>query len=85
MPFPALYTGMKLQDGQAKINCIQIRRSGEANRIRSVAKFIGDSVKTLKLYAYSVYFSDGTEWGDKDATKSTILNNGAAFEVPGQS
>lgn len=48
-------------------------------------QFIEDSVKTLKLYVYSVYFSDGTEWGDKDATKSTILNNGALIEVSGQS
>lgn len=48
-------------------------------------QFIEDSVKTLKLYVYSVYFSDGTEWGNKDATKSTILSNGASIEVSGQS
>lgn len=48
-------------------------------------QFIEDSVKTLKLYVYSVYFADGTEWGDKDATKSTILSNGALIEVSGQS
>ncbi len=47
--------------------------------------FIEDSIKTVKLYVYSVYFSDGTEWGDKDATKSTILSNGAIIEVSGQS
>ncbi|HIZ56646.1 MAG TPA: zinc ribbon domain-containing protein [Firmicutes bacterium] len=47
--------------------------------------FIENSIKTLKLYVYSVYFADGTEWGDKDATKSTILNNGALIEVSGQS
>ena len=48
-------------------------------------QFIEDSVKTVKLYVYSVYFSDGSEWGDKDATKSTIINNGALIEVSGQS
>ena len=47
--------------------------------------FIEQSIKTLKLYVYSVYFADGTEWGDKDATKSTILSNGALIEVSGQS
>lgn len=48
-------------------------------------QLIEDSVKTVKLYVYSVYFSDGTEWGNKDATKSTILDNGAIIEVSGES
>ena len=48
-------------------------------------QFIEDSVKTVKLYVYSVYFSDGSEWGDKDATQSTIIKNGAIIEVFGQS
>lgn len=43
--------------------------------------FIEDSIKTVKLYVYSVYFADGTEWGDKDATTSTILKNGAEISV----
>ncbi len=47
--------------------------------------FIESSIKTMKLYVYSVYFSDGSEWGDKDATKSTILSKGAAIEVLGES
>ena len=48
-------------------------------------QFIEDSVKTVKLYIYSVYFADGTEWGNKDATKSTILENGIPVEVYGES
>jgi hypothetical protein len=48
-------------------------------------QFIEDSVKTVKLYVYSVYYADGTEWGNKDATKSVILENGAEIEVSGQS
>lgn len=48
-------------------------------------QFIEDSVKTLKLYVYSVYFADGSEWGNKDAGKSTILKNGAQIEVSGES
>ena len=47
--------------------------------------FIEDSVKTVKLYVYSVYFSDGSEWGNKDASKSTILEYGAVIEVLGES
>lgn len=35
-------------------------------------QFIEASVKTVKLYVYSVYFSDGTEWGNRNATTSEI-------------
>lgn len=45
--------------------------------------FIESSIKTAKLYVYSVYFADGTEWGNKDATKSTILEEGLLIEVSG--
>ena len=48
-------------------------------------QFIEDSVKTVKLYVYSVYYADGTEWGNRDATKSTILKQGALIEVSGNS
>ena len=48
-------------------------------------QFIEDSVKTVKLYVYSVYFTDGTEWGDKEATKSTAIESGMPVEVSGQS
>ena len=44
-------------------------------------QLIEDSVKTVKLYLYSVYFSDGTEWGDKDATTSKILDEAPTIEV----
>lgn len=47
--------------------------------------FIEDSIKTMKLYVYSVYFADGTEWGDKDASESTILKKGIPIEVSGES
>ncbi len=48
-------------------------------------QFIEDSVKSGKLYVYSVYFEDGTEWGDKNATKSTILKNALVIDVDGES
>jgi len=44
-------------------------------------QFIEDSVKSVKLYVYSVYFADGTEWGDKDATKSEILKYASLIKV----
>lgn len=48
-------------------------------------QFIEDSVKKGKLYIYSVYFADGTEWGNKDATKSVIMKNGVSVPVEGVS
>ena len=50
-----------------------------------VYSFIEDSVKTVKLYVYSVYFDDGTEWGNREATKTQILSNGRLIEVSGNS
>lgn len=57
--------------------------AGNSNSIEY--QFIEDSVKKGKLYVYSVYFADGTEWGNKDATKSTILKKGACITVDGVS
>ena len=48
-------------------------------------QFLDNEVKSVKLYVYSVYFSDGTEWGDKEATKSTIMKKGLEVEVSGVS
>ena len=44
-------------------------------------QLIEQSVHTVTLYVYSVYFSDGTEWGDKDATTSKILKGAPTIEV----
>ena len=46
-------------------------------------QFLDNHVKSIKLYVYSVYFSDGTEWGDKDATKSVVMKKGMQIEVSG--
>ncbi len=48
-------------------------------------QFLDNNVKTVKLYVYSVYFSDGAEWGDREATKSVILKNGMEVIVDGRS
>lgn len=48
-------------------------------------QFLDDNVKTVKLYVYSVYYSDGSEWGDKNATRATILDSGMLIEVAGES
>ncbi len=57
--------------------------AGESTSI--TYQFIEDSIKKGNLYVYSVYYSDGTEWGDREATKSTILQNGMMIEVSGES
>lgn len=43
--------------------------------------FIDQQMKSVKLYVYSVYFDDGSEWGDKDATRSEILKYGKQIEA----
>ena len=50
-----------------------------------VWQLLDTDVKTVKLFVYSVYFSDGTEWGDRNATKTTILKNAPEIEVTGVS
>ena len=47
-------------------------------------QFIEDSVKTVRLYVYSVYFTDGTEWGDRNATEKTILSEAVEIPVDGE-
>lgn len=48
-------------------------------------QFLDQNVKTVKLYVYSVFFSDGTEWGNKDAGKYTITENALPITVTGVS
>lgn len=58
----------------------------EAGASTSISyQLIEDNVKTVRLYIYSVFFSDGTEWGNREATKSTILKQGMLVDVSGQS
>lgn len=39
-------------------------------------QLIDQEVKSGKLYVYSVYFADGTEWGDRNATETNIKKHG---------
>jgi len=44
-------------------------------------QLIEESVKSVKLFMYSVYYEDGTEWGDRNANKKTILASAPVIEV----
>ena len=44
-------------------------------------QLIENSVKSVKLYLYSVYYEDGTEWGDRNASKKKILEGAPVIEV----
>ena len=46
--------------------------AGESTSI--TYQFIEDTVKTVELYVYSVYFSDGSEWGNRNASTREIKN-----------
>lgn len=64
---------------QSKLYTDEPISAGETNTVSF--QLLEQSVKTVKLYVYSVYFADGTEWGDKDATTSKILNGAPTIEV----
>jgi len=54
-------------------NRLQCDTTIPANGAETFAwQMVEDSIKSGDLYVYSVYFSDGTEWGDRNASISTI-------------
>ena len=42
---------------------------------------LDSEIKSGDVYVYSVYFSDGSEWGDKDASVSNIKKYGYKTKV----
>lgn len=58
-------------------------KSGNSDTISY--QFIDNKVKKVELYVYSVYFADGSEWGDKEAGKSSILEKSYKIDVAGLS
>lgn len=55
--------------------------SGESDT--TTYQLLDNQVKTVKLYVYSVYFEDGTEWGNREATKTMIKENAKEIAVDG--
>ena len=43
--------------------------------------FLLQNIKKVKLFVYSVYNEDGTEWGDKEASRSEIIQYGKPIEA----
>ncbi len=46
-------------------------------------QLLDQEVKSGELYVYSVYFTDGSEWGDKDASLTKIKKYGVKLSVEG--
>lgn len=44
-------------------------------------QLLDTKVKTVKLYLFSVYFEDGTQWGDKEADREDIIAKGQSITV----
>lgn len=44
-------------------------------------QLLDTKVKTVKLYLFSVYFEDGTQWGDKEADREDIITKGQPITV----
>ena len=64
---------------QEKLSTDTTLSAGSSNTISW--QLLEQSTYDVDLYIYSVYFSDGTEWGNRKASKSTILKEGVPVEV----
>ncbi len=53
--------------------------AGDSERL--VYRFMDRKTKSADVYIYSVRFSDGTQWGDRNAEKETILNYAARMQA----
>lgn len=53
--------------------------TGESTKVSF--QLIDEEVKTVKLYVYSVYYEDGTEWGDRNADEKDIIAGAPVIEV----
>ena len=49
--------------------------------VLSFGPFMEQSMKSVKLYVYSIYFEDGSEWGDREATRQEILKYGKLIDA----
>ena len=50
-------------------------------KVLNYGPFMNQSMKSVKLYVYSIYFEDGSEWGDREATRQEILKYGKLIEA----
>lgn len=65
---------------QERLQTDDIIRKGVQKQIH-YGPFILANIKSVKLYVYSVYYTDGTHWGNKDASRSEILRNAKRIEA----
>ena len=64
------------------INDLYTDETISANGTASRAwQMLDSEIKSGDVYVYSVYFSDGSEWGDKDASVSNIKKYGYKTKV----
>ncbi len=67
-----IFTSNRLSDDEG------IKAKGSSTR---AWQLLDDGVKTGELYLYSVYFADGSEWGDKEASVTNIKKYGLKVNV----
>ncbi len=65
---------------QKKLHTDDLIAAGSSEQL-NYGPFLDQKMKSVKLYVYSVYYADGSEWGDKDATRSEILKYGKQIEA----
>lgn len=65
---------------QERLHTDDLIRAGGHENMR-FGPFLLSNIKSVKLYVYSVYYTDGSSWGDKDATRSQILRHAKRIEA----
>lgn len=65
---------------QKKLYTDDLIPSGKSKTL-TFGPFLLSNIKSVKLYVYSVYYDDGTEWGDKEAISSEILKFAKPIEA----
>ncbi len=55
-------------------------RAGKSETL-TFGPLLDQKIKSVKVYVYSVFFEDGTEWGDREASRSEIREKGQPIKA----
>ena len=55
-------------------------RAGKSETM-TFGPLLDQKIKSVKVYVYSVFFEDGTEWGDREASRSEIREKGQPIKA----
>ena len=80
VPYDVYGEEIKSFASQENLYTDDIIRAGAQKQIH-YGPFLLSNIKSVKLYVYSIYYTDGTYWGNKNASRSHILKNAKRIEA----